>query len=105
MPFSTVRSALVDCCLSRLLVALGILFAGSALDGVAQTTSTPPQAPSGNAAQEVARALDRLDAWLGDNPNGDRWRQYLRTTELRSELQKGIDADPAAVAAATQRFA
>ena len=86
----------MNCCL-RWLLLVGIIIGALAPIGLAQ-------APTGNAAGRVAAELDRLDAWLGDNLNGDRWRQFLHTDKLRQELRAGVDADPAAVAAAVQRF-
>src|SRR6185503_6463093 len=46
----------------------------------------------------VASAIDKLDAWLGDGDNGNRWRAYLHTDQLRAEVAKGGEADPAVVA-------
>ena len=57
-----------------------------------------------DANERVVAALDSLDAWLGDGANGDRWRAHLRTAELRAELAKGADADPAIVARSLQEF-
>ena len=56
------------------------------------------------AARRSTAALDELDAWLGDGDNGDRWRAYLHADELRAELAKGAEADPAVVARSLQRF-
>ena len=90
-------------CLTRLLL-IGIVIAGLAQLGFAQPPANPPQALAGSAAQLVAAELERLDAWLGDNPNGDRWRKFLHTDELRQELQAGDNAKPEAVASAVKRF-
>jgi hypothetical protein len=69
-----------------------------------QTPAAAPQSATGDSVSRVVTALDRLDAWLGNNPNGDRWRRHLRTSELRRELQKGVDADAKVVTAAAERF-
>jgi hypothetical protein len=55
-----------------------------------------PQSGSTSTA-DVAAAFDKLDAWLGVGPNGDRWRAYLQSDPLRGELLKGPNADPAVV--------
>jgi hypothetical protein len=89
--------------LSRLLL-VGIVFLASAIVGRAQPPASSSEPESTRPELKVVHALDRLDAWLGDNPNGDRWRRFLHTEELRRELQKGADADPAVVAAAVSRF-
>jgi len=86
----------VNRCLSRLLL-VGIIVGAWAPIGLAQ-------APTGSAAGRVAAELDRLDVWLGDGSSGDRWRQFLRTAEVRKALQAGVDAERAAVEAAIQRF-
>jgi hypothetical protein len=68
---------------------------------------TAPKATSPTAqgaASQVRAALEQLDAWLGNNPNADAWRQYLQTAELRNQLEKGGDADPAAVSQVLQQF-
>lgn len=85
---------------------IGILFAltivsqfFSASIGSAQETS----AESINSSA-VVTSLDELDAWLGDGPNGDRWRKYFDSAGLRAELAKGAAADPAALAATLQRL-
>lgn len=103
MPFSFVRSAFVDRCLRRLLF-IGFVVGGLSRLGFAQTLANPSQVPAGDAARRVTAELDRLDAWLGDGPNGERWRQFLRTGELRKELSGGANASSSTVAAAVQRF-
>ncbi len=103
MPVSFVRSAFVDRCLRRLLF-VGFVVGGLAHIGFAQTPANPSLVPAGDAASRVTAELDRLDAWLGDGPNGDRWRQFLRTGELRNELSGGASANTATAAAAVQRF-
>ncbi len=59
-----------------------------------------------NAADPAAAlaALDAMDGWLGDGPNGDRWREYLHTAEIRAELAKGDEADLAVIARQLQHF-
>ena len=52
----------------------------------------------------VFKALDQLDAWVGSGANGDRWRSFIKADQLRAELAKGADADPAQLAAAMQRL-
>jgi len=49
-------------------------------------------------------ALDELDKWVGDGPNGDRWRKYLRTQELRAQIKQGSDADPAVASRVLQQY-
>lgn len=45
--------------------------------------------------RQTGQALDRLDEWLGEGANGDRWRVYFHADELRRELSRGDEADPA----------
>lgn len=53
-----------------------------------------PSAVAGEPVEEVRRALDELDGWLGTGVNGDRWRDFLKSDQLRAQLSKGPDADP-----------
>lgn len=69
---------------------------GAALAGPAQGQSVEPTKVG--APEAVASALDKLDAWLGDGDNGDRWRAYLHTAQLRTEVAKGQEADPSVAA-------
>ena len=49
---------------------------------------------------EVGRleaALDNLDQWVGAGPNGDKWRDFLRSPALRAEMAKGDQAEPSVV--------
>jgi hypothetical protein len=73
-----------------------------AVDATPAAASPPPSIA--DAAAHVSAALDRMDAWLGQGPNGDRWRQFLKASELRTELANAEEIDPAAVAGAIQRF-
>jgi hypothetical protein len=61
-------------------------------------------AADGDGRATAVSALDKLDAWLGPESNGDRWRAYLHEDELRAELAKGAEGDPAIVARQLQRF-
>ncbi len=58
-------------------------------------------------ANDVVRleaALDDLDAWVGEEKNGDKWRKYLRSAALRKAMKEGEEADPAVVARALQQY-
>ena len=48
--------------------------------------------------------LDDLDQWVGDGNNGDKWRKFLRTKDLREQLTKGREADPAVVSRVLQQY-
>jgi len=56
------------------------------------------------AETRLVTALDELDEWVGDGKNGDRWRKYLRSAELRKQIDKGNEADPAVVSRALQQY-
>ena len=93
-----VRTAAV-CAMSGLLATLAF----------SRATAQPPAGPIETVdpvttVDAVTAELDQLDAWLGSGENGDRWRAFLHTEELRAELAKGADADPAVVARTLQRF-
>jgi len=59
------------------------------------------------ASPPIARltaALDELDQWVGDKKNGDAWRSYLRSKQLREQLELNEQADPAVVSRALQQY-
>ena len=62
------------------------------------------QVAEGPRTDATITALDQLDAWLGPEASGDRWRTYLHTPELRAELAKGPDADPSVLGRSLQQF-
>lgn len=57
-----------------------------------------------NGTGQLTTALDELDRWIGDGPNGDRWRKHLDTRQLRDQVAEGSNADPAVVARVLQRY-
>lgn len=69
---------------------------------VGASADASAEAPA--AAEAALDALDALDSWLGADDNANRWRTYLHADELRSELAKGDEADPAILARLLQRF-
>ncbi len=78
-------------------VSLAIIFSGLVGSGMA----------FGAGPDDVAQLtveLDDLDQWVGDGANGDKWRKFLRTKELREQLAKGREADPAIVARVQQQY-
>ncbi len=52
----------------------------------------------------LVAALDQFDRWVGDGQNGDRWRRYLKSNQLRQLLEKDTQAEPAEVARILQRY-
>ena len=46
-------------------------------------------------AQQVDAALDVLRQWLGEDNNGERWNNFLKTAALDKEIAKGTQADVA----------
>ena len=72
----------------------------------AQEPSTPASGVPAAAvdAAAVVDALDQLNAWLGTGANGDRWRSYIEADQLRAELGKSGDVDPAKLAASLKRL-
>jgi hypothetical protein len=83
------------------LLLCGLALLGASFVGYAAIAQS---AAGQGGATRLAAALDRLDAWLGDGDNGDRWRRYLHANELRAELAKAAQADPALVARILQRY-
>ncbi len=84
------------------LLTATLLFLLPALAAAGQPPLAGIQADGGKTP--VVEALDKLDAWLGAGANGDRWRRYLHSAELRAELDQGAKADPATVARLLQRY-
>lgn len=64
----------------------------SVADDVAQVINPAP----------VIEALDQFDAWVGAGPNGDRWRSFIKADQLRANLVKGAEGDPAQLAESLQ---
>jgi len=42
---------------------------------------------------DVEASLDALGSWLSQSPNGPGWNSYLKTEQLRKQLDKGEQAD------------
>lgn len=55
-------------------------------------------------ADDVRGAVERMDNWLGQNPNADAWRKQLLHNELLAELAKEGAANRGSVAAILARF-
>ncbi len=55
-------------------------------------------------ATRLTAALDDLDLWVGGEANGDKWRSYLKSADLREQLALGEQADPAIVTRALQQY-
>ena len=49
------------------------------------------QAESG--VERVGEALNQMHQWMGDNENARNWKQFLRSDELVTQMQKGTSAD------------
>src|SRR4029079_3389092 len=99
----------VHCCLRQSFLVLAILAVchGGSASGQAPggpLKDTKPPAPATTATQNVLAALDRLDAFLGNNANADRWREYLQTDQLRLQLAKGAEAAPSAISQGLQHL-
>lgn len=62
------------------------------------------QIRAGEVVGEVHSALVELHAWLGEGPNGLRWREYLNSAELETQLARGEDADVLEVGAVLDRY-
>ena len=85
---------------------LSILTVSLAFVAALSCLVVPDEAVGANAG-DVARLevhLDDLDQWVGDGKNGDKWREYLQTKDLREQLTKGHEADPAIVARVLQQY-
>lgn len=56
------------------------------------------------ARSQIDAALTNLNRYLGEGENGQRWRKFLLSGELTSELAKGAQADRAKVGAILERY-
>jgi hypothetical protein len=90
--------------LAPVVLALALAALGNDAAGQPSQPAAPAAASETGAGAKLTAQLDALDAWLGDEENGDKWRRFLHTDELRDELAKGDEADVTAVARALQRF-
>jgi hypothetical protein len=97
--------ALAVCATSGLLATSWFSLAEAQPPAAPIETAGALAANSAATADAVTAELDKLDVWLGSGDNGNRWRAYLHTAEIRAELAKGDDADPAVIARSLQRFA
>jgi len=81
-------------------------FVALALATVFIVIVSPSLALAGSAddVTQLTTALDDLDRWVGAGKNGEKWRIFLRSTELRQQMEKGHEADPAVVARALQQY-
>ncbi|RIK79937.1 MAG: hypothetical protein DCC67_09950 [Planctomycetota bacterium] len=83
-----------------------LMAAGAGRAAVAQApptvAATDPDVPI--VSDQLAEALDRLEAFLGQNENAARWQRYLRLAELRQELHRGSAGNPAVLGRVLQRF-
>jgi hypothetical protein len=79
------------------LIAAIALASGPASSTYAQVRTVPAPDPT-----PVVEALDELDAWVGGGSNGDRWRKFLKSEQLREEVARGAAADPAKLAQTLQ---
>ncbi len=52
---------------------------------------------AGASEQQLRASLKQLDRWLGDTDRGDGWRRYLKSDQLREQLEQGDLADRAVV--------
>lgn len=77
-----------------LLLALGLVLGWS----------VPSRADDPGDIKGLQTTLDELDAWIGPETKGDRWRAYLRSNILRQQLALGADADLATVAEVLQQY-
>ena len=75
-------------------IVVAICFVGSACHARGDVTPR----------QQVQSSLAALDAWLGNNVNGEAWRCYLRLEMLRGELSSGSKVRPDTLRAVLQRF-
>jgi hypothetical protein len=62
------------------------------------------RAESATPDTQLQSSVNDLNAWLGNNDNGQRWRQYLRMDELTAQLAQASAADRDAVAAVLERY-
>ena len=90
--------------LAPVILATALAALGNEAVGQQSQAAAPAVASEPGTAAKLTAQLDALDAWLGDGENGDKWRRFLHTEELRSELAKGDEADVTAVSRTLQRF-
>ena len=56
------------------------------------------------ARTRVEEALECLDSWLGDGERAVGWRRYLRTADLRQQLESDLPPDRAVLQEILQRY-
>ena len=78
-------------------VCLALIFSGLIASGLAVAAGPDDVA-------QLTVYLDDLDQWVGDGNNGDKWRKFLQTKDLREQLAKGREADPAVVSRVLQEY-
>ena len=54
--------------------------------------------------EKVQLALEALSSWSKGKTNAEGWLTFLMTDELRSELEKGNEADPTLIAEVIERY-
>jgi hypothetical protein len=72
------------------LALCGAIMSVASLDAVAASES---------AADRLRDSLGQLQQWLGEGANADRWRRFLRTEQLETELRGAANADRRALSA------
>ncbi|MEQ8787058.1 MAG: hypothetical protein RIC55_12190 [Pirellulaceae bacterium] len=72
------------------------IFCAFAVAMAVVASALPAQAET--ARERVERNLDELHLWLETSQYADIWKTYLRSATLKSELARGAQADPAAIA-------
>lgn len=73
---------------------------------VCLTTFAPLPSATANPTDiaQLAKSLDELDAWVGGEANGAKWRKFLMSEELREQMARGAEADPAVVSRVLQQY-
>ena len=66
--------------------------------------SCPSSVVGSPASDHTQQALADLQAWLGQNENADRWRQYLKLQQLEEQIAAGPQADQAVLAEILNQF-
>lgn len=72
---------------------------------IALTIGSPAWADTPTSAARVETALRDLDQFVGAGDNGNRWRAFLKSSELSGELSKGDAADRTQIESVLSRYA
>lgn len=75
-----------------------------AMIAVTFTFTTNVEAEQPSTQGTVEQALSALDTWMGEDKNGNQWREYLQSELLLKEIAKGDAADAAVIIQVLKKY-